>query len=97
MKREDFMFTIGYDGNTALVNNDLVKKYKKAGTTHLLEEGLYKPAFAAALYDESEEKIEEVIRFLNKQFNTHYERADQVKRLFGVFALSDESIKSSYL
>lgn len=97
MKREDFMFTIGYDGNTALVNKELVQKYKKTGITQLLDDGLYKPAFAAALYDESEEEMDEVMQFLNKQFGTQYERSELLKRLFGVFAISQEDISSSYL
>lgn len=84
MKREDFIFTIGYDGSTAIVDGKARRKYGRLTTEGLLAEGLYKAAFCSALYDEDEDAISAVMAAYNENKGAHYRSAEELKRLFGV-------------
>jgi len=44
MKREDFLFTIGYQGDTALVDGSAKRQYGGLSTRELAAKGLLKPA-----------------------------------------------------
>ena len=61
MKREDFVFSVGYDGDTAIVDSKAKKRYGKLTTQQLAAEGLYKAAFRSALYSGNEEEIRIII------------------------------------
>ena len=50
LSREDFVFTIGYDGPAAVVDNQAKKKYGKLSTHELAEKGLFRAAYSSALY-----------------------------------------------
>ena len=50
LSREDFVFTIGYDGPVAVVDNQAKKKYGKLSTRELAEKGLFRAAYSSALY-----------------------------------------------
>ena len=50
LSREDFVFTIGYDGPAAVVDNQAKKKYGKLSTRDLAEKGLFRAAYSSALY-----------------------------------------------
>jgi hypothetical protein len=50
LSREDFVFTIGYDGPVAVVDNQAKKKYGKLSTGELAEKGLFRAAYSSALY-----------------------------------------------
>lgn len=87
ISREDFVFTIGYDGAVAIVDGKAKKQYGKLSTMELAEEGLYRSAFASALRASAEGKHEDMTAFLaffNGKAGTSYTTADQLKRLFGV-------------
>jgi hypothetical protein len=85
MKREDFVFTIGYDGDTAIVDGKARKRYGKLDTAGLVEAGLYKAAFCSALFSGSEEEAVMVLKAYNSGEGTSYESPENLKRLFGVF------------
>ena len=88
MNRDDFVFTVGYTGNTAIVDRDLRRRYRKAGARDLFAAGLYKPAFAAALFDADEESQRWIAEEYSKLSGANY-GVPELKRLFGVFSVPE--------
>jgi hypothetical protein len=86
LSREDFVFTIGYDGASAIVDGRAKKQYGKLSTMELAEEGLYRAAFASAFYElkKDEGPMKEFISFFNSKAGTSYQKAEELQRLFGV-------------
>ncbi len=92
LSREDFAFTIGYDGERAVVDGKARSEFGRLGTMELAEKGLYRAAFASALWElnqgASKEKAESDMRafidYFNKLAGTSYSRAEDIQRLFGV-------------
>lgn len=82
--REDFVFTIGYDGSTAVVDGRAKRQYAGLSTMELAEAGLYRAAFSSALYSKDAAEMKEFISFFNSKAGTNYSRAEELKRLFGV-------------
>ena len=87
LKREDFIFTIGYMGNTSLVDSRERKKFGSLSTLELAEKGMYKQAFCSALYSEDSEELKSVMELLKDQFNLEDANVERFKRLFGVFGV----------
>ena len=50
MKRDEFVFVLGYQGDKAIVDGHAKKLFKGASTGELIEKGLFKAAFCSALY-----------------------------------------------
>ena len=86
MKRNDFVFTIGYDGNTAIVDRKTQRKYRNAGAGELLNAGQYRPAFCAALFDD---QLHDFVAEFRAATGIAVTDADAIKRLFGVFGVPD--------
>jgi hypothetical protein len=88
LSREDFVFTIGYDGAAAIVDGRAKRQYGSLSTMELAEAGLYRAAFASALYalknGKDESQMKSFIAFFNAKAGTSYENAEQLQRLFGV-------------
>lgn len=84
ISREDFIFTIGYDGERAIVDGKARKQYGKLGTMELAEEGLYRAAFSSALYSKDEAEMKAFLEFFNAKAGTHFGTAEEARRLFGV-------------
>ena len=82
MKREDFVWTIGYQGDTAIVDGPARKKYRGRSAEELLQEGLYRAAFCAALYDGETEEL--LPRFVERT-GVPADSVQYLQRLFGVF------------
>lgn len=96
MKREDFVFTIGYQGASAVVDGSSKKRYGKMGVEELLDKGQYKFAVASALFDGDQKAIELIVRRYNEQAGTELQDADQLQKLFGVI-LPPEQITSTII
>jgi len=60
LPREDFVFTIGYDGPTAVVDNQAKKKYGKLSTRELAEKGLFRAAYSSAVYSKDLQELKYV-------------------------------------
>jgi len=87
MKREDFIFSIGFQGNTAIVDGRSKKKYGGLSTKELAEKGFFKAAFSSAIFSGDERETEEFLSIFNSSGQgTSYGR-DQLMRLFGVFGV----------
>ncbi len=91
MKKDDFISTIGYSGNSAITD----KKLQKPGTSleALLESGLFKAAFSKALFEEDAAGQQKVLEVYNSQSGSKYASIEDLKRLFGVFRVPDKITK----
>ncbi|NBF40283.1 MAG: hypothetical protein GVY14_07690 [Spirochaetes bacterium] len=87
MKREDFVFTIGYQGSTAVVNATARKKYAKLSTLELAGKGLYSQAFRSAVYSGDEQEMQELIEYFRAHTTLPADSPEALKRLFGVFTV----------
>lgn len=90
MKEDDFICTIGYQGDAAIVDGKAQKKYKSYSIDRLLEEGMYKAAFCKAVYHEDVEGQEKVLRIYNEKSGADYRSIENLKRLFGVYGVPEE-------
>ncbi len=91
ISREDFAFTIGYDGAHAIVDGKAKQQYGKLSTMELAEKGLYRAAFSSALWvaratggPKDETEVRSFIGFFNTRAGTSYARIEELQRLFGV-------------
>jgi len=85
MKREDFIFTIGYSGDTALVDGRARKEYARLSVQELTEKGLWRAAFCAALFDENREGMDLVVENYNRRSGAHLRSVQDMKRMLGVY------------
>jgi len=84
ISREDFIFTIGFDGNQAVVDGHAKREFGKLSTRELAEAGQYRAAFASALWSGKDEDIAEFLELFNRLSGTSYTSVEELKRLFGV-------------
>ena len=87
--REDFVFTIGYDGPVAVVDKQAKRKYGRLSTRELAEKGLFRAAYSSAVYAGNPEELKLVADVYNTLVGKSSEAAPQVdlssmERLFGV-------------
>ncbi len=96
MTREEFTFTIGFQGDTAIVDKRAKRLYGRLSTMELAEKGLYRAAFCSAVFSGNRQEMDEFIRhFAEKTASAdpksgRLESEDQFKRLFGVYTVPDE-------
>lgn len=93
MRREDFMFTIGYDGDTAIIDGKARKRYAKLTTKELADAGLFKPAFCSALFSGDKSELSLVLETYNRGEGSAYATEDDLKRLFGVYEVRQDITK----
>ncbi len=86
MKRGDFIFTIGYHGGTAIVDGVARKEHGNASAEELMELGLYRAAFCAALFDG---KLDTFLPVFTARTSIGVTDVEQLKRVFGVFEVPD--------
>jgi hypothetical protein len=89
LPREDFIFTIGFDGPIAVVDKVSKNKYGKLTTRQLAEKGLFRAAFSSAVFsDDPEEKklvVDIYLENYEKATGGHRESLFLTpERLFGV-------------
>ncbi|TVQ26063.1 MAG: hypothetical protein EA383_06370 [Spirochaetaceae bacterium] len=89
MKREDFVFTIGYQGSTAMVDRTARKQYGSLGTDELFREGLHRAAFCSALYSGDEAELQLFSERFGAVSGLGPVSVDRLKRLFGVTTVPD--------
>lgn len=93
LKREDFVFCVGYQGDSALVDSRAKKKYRKFSTKQLLEEGLFRAAFSSAVYDRNEAEMTMVIEVYNAASGANLQEPEDMKRLLGIFSVPEDISK----
>jgi hypothetical protein len=95
MKKEDFVWTVGYQGNIAQVNALRKKQWPNSDAMKLLDAGLFRPSFCAALWE-----AEGNARGLDAWINAFSDKTgirmslDEVKRLLGVYSIPGPGVKS---
>jgi len=89
MKREDFIFTVGFQGYDPIVDKKAQNTHGKKNTEELLKEGLWKPAFCSATYQDNTAEMEKVLEQYNKENPRTYDSIEDLKRLFGVFSVPE--------
>ena len=89
LPREDFIFTIGYDGPSAVVDKQAKRKYAKFSTRELAEKGLFRAAYSSAVYsgDQTEFQLvaEAYRRLTGPSGGLSNDDTSALGRLFGVF------------
>lgn len=93
ISREDFMFTIGYDGPVAIVDGQAKRKNGKLTAQALADAGLFRAAYSSALYSGSPEELDVVVAAYNKASGSSLTRESPLGRLFGVLPPTDVKIK----
>jgi len=89
MRREDFVFCIGFEGSTAIVDGRLLRRYGSASTRRLAEAGLYKQAVCSAVFAGSDADLNEVLSIYNSRTTTPIRTVEDLKRTFGVSAVPE--------
>ena len=84
MTREEFIFTIGYDGDNAVVDKNSAKAYGKLSTAGLFDKGMIKAALCSALYSKSQEEQQLVLDRYNALAASKVESFEELKKIFGV-------------
>lgn len=97
MRREDFIFVIGYDGDTAIIDGRAKRRYGKLKTAELAEAGFFKAAFCSALFSGDEQEMQLVLDAYNQGEETSYSGVDDLKRLFGVYEVPEAITKVKVL
>jgi hypothetical protein len=84
LSREDFIFTIGYDGPAAVVDGQAKKRYSSLSTGELAEKGLYRAAYSSAVFSKDPKEVETVLEIYNKATGSSVPELS-LQRLFRVF------------
>ncbi len=84
LSREDFIFTIGYDGPAAIVDGYSKKHFNSLSTKELAEKGLFRAACASAIWSKDQKELQIVTEIYNKITGSSVQEAS-FQRLFGVF------------
>ncbi|MFA6506464.1 MAG: hypothetical protein WCT14_10215 [Treponemataceae bacterium] len=91
--REDFIFTIGYDGPVAIVDGQAKRTFGNLSTKALAEVGLFRAAYSSALHSGSPEELDAVVAAYNKASGSTLTRESPLSRLFGVLPLEVAKFK----
>ena len=83
MRREDYVFCIGYEGNTAIVDGRMMRRYRSHSTVQLAEAGLYKQAVCSALWSGNRQELEEVLSIYNQKTTPPLRTVEELTRTFG--------------
>ena len=85
LSREDFVFTIGYNGPIAVVDKQAKKKYAKLTTRQLAEKGLFRAAYSSAVFSKDPEEKKIVAEAYNRLGGHSPVEPSVLDRFFGVF------------
>jgi len=97
MTRNAFVFSIGYNGGTAIVDRRLEAQYGRLGTRELFAQGLYKPAVASAVYAKNEADLTWLLQEYGRLTGKELRDVEALKRTVGVGDVYTTILKTSYL
>jgi len=97
MRREDYVFCIGFEGSTAIVDGRLLRRYGSSSTRVLAEAGLYKQAVCSAVFAGSGPDLAEVLSIYNSRATTPIPSVEDLKRTFGVSGVPEGVKKISVI
>ncbi len=84
MTREEFIFTIGYDGDAEVVDKKSAKAFGKLSTSELFDKGMVKAALRSALYSKKPEEEQLVLDRYNAIAGSPVASFAELKKIFGV-------------
>ena len=87
LSREEFVFTIGYDGPAAVVDSQAKKRYGKLSTKELAEKGLFRAAYSSAIKSKDPGDMATVVEVYNRVSGSSLTIDSPLDRLFGVFPI----------
>jgi len=90
MTREDFIFTVGYDGDTAVVDKKAKRMFSKMTTMELLEAGFFKPALCSAIYSEDPGELNAILEKYNSLTDKKIDNVEQLKLVIGIQKMPKE-------
>ena len=93
IKKLDYIFSIGYQGDTAIVDGKNKKLYGRMSAVELAEQGLYKPAVSSAVYSGDKEEQEKILSIYNERTESSCRSIDDLMKIFGIFKISDQIVK----
>jgi hypothetical protein len=85
LPRDDFIFTIGYDGPAAVVDSQAKRRYGSLSTGELAEKGLFRAAYSSAVYSRDPAELAAVVEVYNRITGASLSVSSPLDRLFGVF------------
>jgi hypothetical protein len=88
LTREDFIFTIGYDGPAAVVDGQAKRRYGGLSTRELAEKGLFRAAYSSAIWSKDQKEIETLTEIYNRISGASLAPDSPLDRLFGVFLIN---------
>ncbi len=89
MRREDYVFCIGYEGSAAIVDGKLRLRYSAFSTMQLAEEGLFKQALCSAIHEGKPELLQEILSLYNRRTKHPVSSIEELKRTYGAFAVPE--------
>jgi hypothetical protein len=93
MNRAEFVFSIGFQGDAAIVDKRAMRSYRGLSTAELAEQGLFRQAFCSALYAGDPEEMRQFVELFSRQTGVDGLTAERLKRLFGVYTVPDDVTK----
>lgn len=97
INRADFIFTVGYEGNAAIVDKSLKRRYGRFSTRELAEKGLLKAALCSALYSQKADEFELVLQAYNEKTTHKVRSIEELKRTYGVNEIPHKVVKVTYI
>ena len=97
MTRNAFVFCIGYNGGTAIVDRKLEVQYGRLGTRELFAQGLYKPAVASAIFAKNTEDLEWIRGEYSRATGRDLRDIEALKRTVGVGEVYPSIQRTSFL
>jgi len=86
MTREEFIFTIGYDGDNAVVDKKSAKAFGKLSAAELFDKGMVKAAVCSAIFSKDQGEEQLVLDKYNALAGQPVESFAELKKIFGVTA-----------
>lgn len=84
LPRDDFIFTIGYDGPAAVIDSQARRRNKGLSTQALIDKGLFRAAYSSAVYSKNPDELRLVADAFGRLSDSTVDIA-VMDRLFGVF------------
>jgi hypothetical protein len=92
VSRENFSFTIGFDGGAAIVDKKAKSAFGRLDSGALFDKGLFRAAFGAALHLGDEAQMRSFLDRFNALAGTKLAGADDGSRLFGLYKYEVDSV-----
>jgi hypothetical protein len=93
MRREDFVFCIGYEGNAAIVDGRLRTRHAGRSTRELAEAGLYKQALCSAYWSKKPDEMGEVLQIYNSHTEHPVSSTAELSRIYGISGIPEGATK----